>query len=38
MQAKGLSGNNFVRFMVAITLRVMIRPKNCEVVSGQAQS
>jgi len=35
---KGLSGNNFVRFMVAITLRVMIRPKNCEVVSGQALS
>ena len=24
--------------MVAITLRVMIRPKNCEVVSGQALS
>jgi len=36
--AKGLSGNNFVRFMVAITLRVMIRPRNCEVVSGQALS
>jgi len=37
-RTKGLSGNNFVRFMVAITLRVMIRPKNCEVVSGQALS